>query len=188
MSPFAKSSTEPLYPLDEFYAASRLPMPRIMRLEGDAMPQPYRDLLVHDDDMTPTLERYHSDGLHLRVISRREEAGSLFREVVLVRDADEQPVEFGAIRIEVEKFPELTREVIRACRQPLGSIMAEYGVEHSGHPSAYFQVVPDDVIRQALGQPASGDLVLYGRHNVHVSPDGQPLAHVVEILPRMGEA
>ncbi len=188
MSRFAEQSAAPLYPLDEFYAASGLPAPAFDAIDGESMPQPYRRLLVHEDDMTPTLERFHGVELHLRLLSRRQENGTLFREVALVRDDDERAVEFGAIRIEVDLFPEEARPVIEACRVPLGTIMARFNVEHTAHPSAYVSVEPDDTIREALGLNGTTGLRLYGRHNVHVSPAGEPLAHVVEILPPMDDA
>jgi hypothetical protein len=46
-----------VYPLDEFYARSGLPLPRIERTSGEEVPEPYRSLLVHQNDMTPTLEQ-----------------------------------------------------------------------------------------------------------------------------------
>jgi len=183
MSTFSQQSADPLYPLDAFYAASGLPAPTFNMIDGEDVPQPYRKLLVHDDDMTPTLESFHGQTLHLRVLSKREENGTLFREVALVRDDDERPVEFGAIRIDLDLFPDDARQVIRECRVPLGTIMARFKVAHKAHPSAYLSVSPDDTIRDALGLPAEADLCLYGRHNVHVSPAGEPMAHVVEILP-----
>jgi hypothetical protein len=45
-----------VFPLDEFYARSGLPLPKIERLTAEQLPEPQRLLLAHENDMTPTLE------------------------------------------------------------------------------------------------------------------------------------
>ena len=44
------------YPLSDFYARAKLPLPRIEVIPGDEVPEPYKSLLVHENDMTPTLD------------------------------------------------------------------------------------------------------------------------------------
>ena len=46
------------YPLSEFYSHAKLPLPRIETIPGDAVPEPYKSLLVHNNDMRPTLEAF----------------------------------------------------------------------------------------------------------------------------------
>src|SRR5438309_1401373 len=75
-----------LFPLDEFYALSGRPLPPAAQLKGEEVPEPYRQLLVHDRDMTPTLEAFHGDRIHLRVLERRIEEHALWRQVVLTLD------------------------------------------------------------------------------------------------------
>ena len=87
------------YPLDDFYTQAGLPLPSIEAVPGDEVPEPYKSLLVHQDDMTPTLAKFHGDTIHLRVLRRQQRDDFYFREVVLVTDKDEKPVEFGAIKI-----------------------------------------------------------------------------------------
>ena len=53
------------YPLDEFYAQAGLPLPAIEQIGGEDMPEPYRSLLVHQRDMTPTLEKFHGGKIHV---------------------------------------------------------------------------------------------------------------------------
>ena len=45
-----------IYPLSEFYEQSGLSLPSVARVEGQDIPARYRSLLVHEHDMTPTLE------------------------------------------------------------------------------------------------------------------------------------
>src|SRR6266700_1755185 len=108
------------YPLAEFYARSGLALPPLDQVDGEALPEPYKTLLVHERDMTSTLENFHKTGIHLRLVSRQQKGDEYFREVVLVRDGSEDPVEFGAIKINLNRFPEKARRQILEERFPLG--------------------------------------------------------------------
>jgi hypothetical protein len=72
------------YPLDEFYARSGNTLPPLDQVEGQAVPEPYRTLLVHDHDMTSTLENFHRAGIHLRLLGRERKGEDYFREVLLL--------------------------------------------------------------------------------------------------------
>src|SRR5258708_2605379 len=88
-----------IHPLDAFYAEAGLSLPPYTQIDAQAVPEPYAALLVHRNDMTPTLEKFHKQSIHLRVLRSWRKAGEYFREVVLVLDGNELPVEFGAIKI-----------------------------------------------------------------------------------------
>src|SRR6266404_2816907 len=45
-----------LYPLNEFYEQAGLPLPPAVQVAAREVPEPYRSLLVHEREMTPTLE------------------------------------------------------------------------------------------------------------------------------------
>src|SRR5690349_10742133 len=72
-----------VHPLDDFYARAVLRLPKIERIAGDQVPEPYRALLVHENDMTPTLEKYHEEKIHLNLLGRDERGDFYFRQVVL---------------------------------------------------------------------------------------------------------
>ena len=169
------------YPLDDFYARAGLPLPSIEPVTGDAVPEPYRGLLVHERDMTPTLEQFHGDTIHIRAL-RSELRGEVYlREVVLLLDRDERPVEFGAIKINLELFPPAARRLIREEREPLGHILKSCDVAHTSRPRAFLRVVSDAFINEALR--LTGAHLLYGRRNTLADAQGRPLAEIVEILP-----
>src|SRR5215475_321441 len=94
-----------VYPLDEFYARAALPLPNIERIQGDKMPEPYRSLLVHERDMTPTLEKFHNSDIHLKILKREQRNEFYFREVVLLLNGSDMPVEFGANKVSLALFP-----------------------------------------------------------------------------------
>ncbi len=176
-----------LYPLSEFYAEAGLALPSVLQLDVSNIPEPYRSLLVHDNDMTPTLERACGQSIHLMVLSRRLCGETLSRQVVLVLDGNEEPVEFGAIKIYLGLFPPEARQSILEGHRPLGSILNNLRLKHTSRPKAFLQVASDAHIINALKLTSSH--LLFGRRNELVNSSQQSLAEIVEILPpsfRMG--
>lgn len=169
------------YPLDEFYALAGRALPQIEQVLGHEVPEPYRTLLVHQNDMTPTLERFHDDEIVLDVISREHRGDFYFREVVLLTKRDRKPIEFGAIKMNLGLFPCSARPRILEEQQPLGGVLREYRILHSSRPKAYLRVQADDFIRGAL--QVTGAHTLYGRRNTLFDNQQRPLAEIVEILP-----
>src|SRR5579862_4084832 len=130
-SPFDLATALPYaHPLDEFYARAGLRLPIINRIGSDQLPQPYRKLLCHENDMTPTLEKYHGAEIHLRILGREQRGDFYFREVVLELDGSDKPVEFGAIKMSLALFPARARQVILEERIPLGTILRKYEIGH----------------------------------------------------------
>lgn len=168
-------------PLEAFYRRSGLPLPVLSPVEGVAVPRPYRDLLVHQRDMTPTLESFHGERIVLRLLGKHVGADRLDREVVLTLEASGRAVEFGAIAIHLQAFPEAARAEIAGCRTPLGTILTKHGVQHLSRPDAFFSLESDSAIEAVLEMRAPARL--YGRHNFLTTPDGRLLADVLEILP-----
>jgi chorismate-pyruvate lyase len=170
-----------LHPLDAFYAQAGLAVPAVHAVPGEEVPEPYRRLLVHGHDMTPTLEAFHRERIHLRVLARRHDGEALWRQVVLTLDGSARPVEFGAIVIYLRHFPLDARKEILDGWRPLGAIMRDHRIEHQSCPRLFLRVTSDALMNEALGlaepQP------LYGRRNVIRDATGSELADVVEILP-----
>jgi chorismate-pyruvate lyase len=174
-----------LYPLDGFYTRSKLAIPLAHPIDGESVPEPYRRLLVHNGDMTPTLEAFHGERISLRVLARRQEGDTLARQVVLTLDGSARPVEFGAIVIQLQRFPPAAREEVLESRRPLGTILHDHRIEHRSRPRAFLRVTADDVMREAL--QLNGSHVIYGRRNVILNAEGDELADIVEILPPVKE-
>jgi chorismate-pyruvate lyase len=169
------------YPLDEFYARSGLTLPPLDQLEGEAVPAPYKTLLVHERDMTSTLESFHHGGIHLRLVSREQRGDEYFREVVLALDGSERPVEFGAIQINLGRFPQKAREQILEERFPLGHILKDHAIQYLSRPKAFLRIASDQTINGLLH--LTGAHLLYGRRNTLLDRAGNSLAEIVEILP-----
>ena len=156
-------------------------MPRIERVAGEKMPEPHKTLLVHDNDMTSTLEKFHGGKIHLAVARRQQDGSFYFREVVLVLSGSEKPVEFGAIKINLALFEPEPRKLILEERLPLGRILHDYSVPYTSHPQAFLRIQSDDFINRELQLQESR--WLYGRRNTLTNPKNESLAEIVEILP-----
>jgi chorismate-pyruvate lyase len=148
------------------------------RLKNHEVPPPYRELLVHSRDMTPTLEAFYGQPLGLTVLSRETTTDAYFREVVLT--AGDRPVEYGAIRVQLEHFPARARRQILAESKPMGTILREESIAHVSWPQAFFRVESDRHMMETLGLAEPCDL--YGRRNVLLSGTRRLLAEVIEIL------
>jgi len=170
-----------LYPLDEFYAEAGLPLPPVEPVEGLDVPEPCRQLLVHDSDMTPTLEAFHGERIHLRVLARRLDGDAYARQVLLMLNGSDRPVEYGAIVIYLEQFPPAARDQVLEGHLPLGTILHDHRIKHRSSPLAFIRVTADsamiDTLQLREPQP------LYGRRNVIRDAAGNELANIVEILP-----
>jgi chorismate-pyruvate lyase len=175
------NSTNFTYPLSDFYSRAKLPLPRIETIPANAVPEPFRALLVHNNDMTPTLEDFHKYPTHLEILNREQRGGFYFREVVLRLNHDEKPVEFGANKVFLTLFPEEAQELILLEQVPLGRILKDCGVRHKTEARHFLRVEPDELITGAfeLEQPVT----LYGRKAVISNLQGKPLSEIVEILP-----
>jgi chorismate-pyruvate lyase len=170
-----------VYPLDDFYARAGLPLPNIERIQADEMPEPYRSLLVHERDMTPTLEKFHGSDIHLKILKREQRDDFYFREVALLLDGSEIPVEFGANKASLALFPPRARQLILDERVPLGRILKECDISHATFAKAFFRVAPDELISSVLH--LNGPTWLYGRKATIVDGQKRPLSEIVEILP-----
>jgi chorismate-pyruvate lyase len=170
-----------VHPLDDFYARAGIALPKIERLSGEELPEPYRSLLAHSNDMTPTLEKYYDAKIHLRILGREERGDFYFREVVLQLDETERPVEFGAIKISLALFPPRARHLILGERLPLGTILRTCEVGHTTVAKAFFKLESDELISRAL--KLSGPATLYGRRANILDPQKRPLSEIVEVLP-----
>lgn len=177
----ATSTLDFAFPLSEFYARASLALPRMEIIGGDAVPEPYRALLDHHNDMTPTLERFHDCEIWIHALSREQREDSYSREVVLCRADNDAPVEFGAIRLNLHLFPPHACALILQEHIPLGGILRKEGIVHATRALHFFRVEPDALICRAL--KLSTPVPLYGRQAVICDSEQRPLSQVVEILP-----
>jgi chorismate-pyruvate lyase len=170
-----------LCPLAHFYKNGAHLLPAVLEIADTEVPAPYRQLLVHDRDMTTTLENFHKAKTHLRVLRSTVNGDTYEREVVLALDGSERPVEFGALTVHLDRLPATVRGQVAAGRRPFGGILVEQGVKFTSHPKAFIRIEPDAVISESLGLKTPA--ILYGRCNALFDDQGRVLADIVEVLP-----
>ncbi len=176
------SDSSPFAPLEKFFQRAGRTLPEIEIIRGEAMPEPYKSLLVHERDMTSTLERFHGARCHVRAMEYVEDE-EYSRLVVLELDGSRKPIEFGAITIHLPTFSLHARELIRARERPLGTILHEEHIGFISCPQAFFRVAADELICAALHEEENASL--WGRCNRLTSKDGMAIAEIVEILPEV---
>lgn len=172
-----------LAPLNALRACSHQSDLAFTVIEAESMPQPFRKLLVHERDMTQTLETFYGDEVHLEVQQSMHMDSDYIREVTLNLKRCGTPVEYGAIRLFLDRFSENLRTDILADDRPLGALINSSRLKVSHTSGPFFSVVPDDSIRKLLRTESSDPL--YGRCNLIRDPQGVPIARVVEILPQV---
>jgi len=169
-------------PLDEFCRLAKRALPGIEPVEGAALPEPYRSLLVHERDMTSTLAQFHGSTIDLRVLHRHNGGDAYYREVLLLAKRSGRPVEYGAIKIHLGQFPGPARDAIIEASAPLGQLLHDHGIGHLSRPGGFLRIECDDHIGGLFG--LDDRPVLYGRRNtLYDGTGGHRLAEIVEILP-----
>jgi hypothetical protein len=101
--------------------------------------------------------------------------------VVLKSKESQQPVEFGAIGMNLNLFDSDIRNEIEQGVKPLGGLLEQYSVPYKSGPRAFFKIICDKLIASLLQVPEG--VSLYGRCNELTNSEGFTLADIVEILP-----
>lgn len=170
-----------LYPLSLFRQTDGKALPAFDVVEADAVPQPYRGLLVHLGDMTSRLAAHHGGEIVLEVLHREVTPEAYRREVVLHVAETGAPVEYGAIEIFLDAFPENVRAEIVEAKRPLGGLLNAHQIAYRSQPKAFIKLGDDAIMHEHFGS-AEADC-FYGRCNELVREDGEVLARIVEVLP-----
>ena len=174
-----------LWPLNLFYSRFERQMPEIMPLFEQHIPEPYKRLLVHKKNMTPTLEAHHSDTIHIERINLLPGNEQSTREVILRLDRDNKPVEYGASRTFLRKLPPKSLPLVAEGKIPPVTILRICECTHTVEPTGFFKVNPTPFFRGVFD--TSDTSPLYGRRNTLTAPDGSAIAEVCEILPPQSE-
>ena len=89
-------------------------------------------------------------------------------------------MEYGVIRIHLDRFPPAARRLVLQEQRPLGDILHGEAIPHLSWPQAFFRLKADATSGAALGLRRPG--FLYGRRNVLLDGSRRLLAEVIEVL------
>ncbi len=176
------STHDTLYPLNIVYRRAGVDMPTWHAVEPDDIPSPYRSILVHDNDMTSTLERHYGGRVVLRALSTFTTGGWHFRRVLLVQEYTGRPVEMGAIRIKLDAFSSRLQQQILRNETPLGRLLVDNRFPYASHVKDYLALTPNPEMMGVfwMREPRT----LYGRRT-EIVHRRRKIGDIVEILPRV---
>jgi chorismate-pyruvate lyase len=152
----------------------------VARTTAGRIPPPYHDLLVHENEMTSTLEEHFDGPLTVRVLSSFSKGRSYFRRVLLALERTGRPVAMGGVRLSLEGFNPAIRARILRERVPLGRILRDAGIVYGSRPSAFLRVTPNAEMMGIFWMAESQ--TLYGRQTF-VTLGQARIGDIVEILP-----
>lgn len=176
----ALSANGLLYPLDVLYAYAGAQGPAVRRTTAEQIPAPYRNLLVHHNEMTSTLERHFNGPLTVRVLSTFSKGRWYFRRVLLVVAGTGRPVAMGAVRLRLDVFAPAVRARILRQQVPLGRVLRDAGIAYGSHPTAFLRITPNAEMMGVFWMPQPQ--TLYGRRT-EVTLGDRKIGDIVEVLP-----
>ena len=96
---------DPIDTLIELFYSSRDDLGKFFSIEANELSDQYRSLLAHHDHMTVTVEAWHNSLVNLRVLEERRDRDRYARRIVLARQRDGVPVQFGIMQINLAGLP-----------------------------------------------------------------------------------
>jgi chorismate-pyruvate lyase len=174
------ASNDLLYPLSRFCEDGGHALPSFEVIDGEAMPQPYRDLLVHRGDMTSRLEAFHGGSIVIEVLHHEHTPEAYRREVVLRVESSGLAVEYGAIEIDLGAFDDEVRRLILEEHLPLGGLLNRFHIRYHSEPRAFIRLGADPVMQRVF--EATDAREFFGRCNVLRGEGDRVLARIVEVL------
>jgi len=179
----AASSADQLYPLSVLCRLAGVPLPRARRISVASIPPPYRDLLVHEESMTATLEHHFADVMDLRTLATLRNPEGYFRRVLLVVERTGRPVAMGAVRVTLAAFAPKVRARILENDEPLGRVLHSAGIDYVSRPSALLAITPNTDMMGAFWMRNRD--TLYGRRT-EMLLRGKRIGDIVEVLAPIG--
>jgi chorismate-pyruvate lyase len=148
-------------------------------VEADAMPEPYRRLLAHDQHMTVTVEAFHGSLVDVQVLAVRTDPPNYARQILLRRQSDGRVVQFGIVRLNLQYLSPDVRAQIERQEAPLGRILIEHGVLREIRLQALWRIEPASPLAAWLEAPPN--TATYGRTAV-IECDGEPAIELLEVV------
>jgi hypothetical protein len=160
-----------------FGPADDVPASDVVRAE--AVPPPYRGLLVHNHHMTVTVEAHHGDLVDVKVLDRRHQGDIYARKILLTLQGSGRVVQFGIVRVNLAFCSTPVRNAIVAARTPFGRILIQHNVLRRIEPTGFLRIHPDARFQKwfNLEQPQA----TYGRLAV-IHCDERPAVELLEIV------
>jgi hypothetical protein len=125
------------------------------------VPEPYRNMLAHDQHMTVTMESFHNSSVDVKIIDRRLDGDIYSRKILLLKSGTDQVVQFGIVRFDLQYVTESVREEILSGKTPLGRILINRNVFRHLDLGAVLRITAGPGLAEYLHMQPGG--VTYGR-------------------------
>ena len=148
-------------------------------VSSDELPDQYASLLAHHDHMTVTLEAWHNSLVEVHVLQEEQKDDTYVRRIVLTRQRDGTPVQFGIMRIDLAGMPEIVRMEIESRALPLGRIMIRHHLMREVELCQLWRVNPGEQLRSTLG--CTEEVPVFGR-TARIQVYGEAKVELLEIV------
>jgi chorismate-pyruvate lyase len=143
------------------------------------MPETYRSLLAHNEHMTVKLESAHECLVDVRVLAEWRDEASYARNSILARQASDDALQFGIMRIWLDDLPASACDQITVERVPLGRVLIQHKLLREVELIALWRIEPGPALRRHL--PLAAGQPIYGR-SAQILVDERPTVQVLEIV------
>ena len=148
-------------------------------VDAEELPQQYASLLAHNDHMTVTVEAWHNSLVDVHVLEAKQDDDSYSRRIVLNRQRDGTPVQFGIMRIKLGGLPEIVRMEIESRALPLGRIMIRHHLLREVELCQLWRVQPGAELVTHL--QCNPEVPIFGR-TARILTEGEVLVELLEIV------
>lgn len=159
-----------------------LPLSQPVTVVGsEQVPEPYHQLLVHDQHMTVAMENFHQCKVAVKVL-KTAKAGSHYTRQILLHPVNEpgKIIQGGLVRIHLDMLDEEVAAAILREDTPLGHILIHHDVLRKIEVLHYVRL---DKSPQWQNWPGfQGEKEGYGRL-AYIHCDDQPAIELFELIP-----
>ncbi len=148
-------------------------------VEAKDVREPFKTLLVHDQHMTTSLERFHGRPVRLEVIEDHLADDRYTRKILLCPEGTSHVVEVGVARIDLRFTAPAVRDEILRREAPLGDILIRHRVMREIEPKWFYRFEGPPSLLAAFDRPIDGPV--YGRVGV-IHCDGEPAIELLEVV------
>lgn len=164
--------------LVQLFYSSRDEIGDFSPVDAEELPRQYASLLAHNDHMTVTVEAWHNSLVDVHVLESIQQEKSYARRIILTRQRDNTPVQFGIMRIHLQGLPEIVRMEIESRALPLGRIMIRHHLLREVELSQLWRVQPGKELITHL--QCNPEVPIFGR-TAKILTEGEVLVELLEI-------
>lgn len=136
-------------------------LPKTAAVSAAAIPQPYRELLVHNGHMTETLEHHYGAAVDVHPYDIHRNGCMYGRKLDLTVQSTGEVVMTGIMLFNLSFVEPVIRDEILAARTPLGRILIRHNVLREVTTETYLNVSADDPLIARFAMPSPREA--YGR-------------------------